>query len=92
MIFFDVIVNNRSGLHARPAKCLVSTARQFASGITAQNQKNQSANLKSIFEVLGLGAVKGTGLTIMVDGADEEAAAMAIKDLFMCNLGEEEAG
>jgi phosphotransferase system HPr (HPr) family protein len=60
-------------LHARPAGTLVREAAQFRAGlVVAANGKR--ANAKSILEVLALGAVGGTELTLSASGDDAAEA------------------
>ena len=86
----SVVLQNESGLHARPAKKFVSIASKFASDILiSKDCIGPSVNGKSILMVLSLGAIKGTKLQIMVTGEDEEEATKALDELFMNNLYEE---
>ena len=74
-------VNNREGLHARPASRLVSLCHRFGSSIMISNQE-AAADGKNITEVLGLGAEMGNILTIEINGKDEARAEKAIKEFF----------
>ena len=74
-------VNNREGLHARPASRLVGLCHQFGSSIMISNQE-AAANGKNITEVLGLGAEMGNILIIEINGKDEAGAEKAIKEFF----------
>lgn len=77
----NVVVGSACGLHARPASMLVGTAAKFSSDIFIKKD-GKSANCKSILGVLSLGALKGDELEIIVEGADEAAAADNLRDLF----------
>lgn len=78
-----VMISNQNGLHARPAKCLVQKANEFASNITVQKgEESEPVNAKSILGLLSIGASYGTELTFRIDGPDENAAALAVKELF----------
>lgn len=60
-------------LHARPAGTFVRDASRFGADIVvAANGKR--ANAKSILEVLALGAVGGTELTVSASGDDAAEA------------------
>jgi len=74
-------VNNREGLHARPASRLVSLCHRYGSSIMISLQE-VAADGKNITEVLGLGAGMGNILTIEINGKDEAGAEKAIKDFF----------
>ena len=80
MIDETLILKNRLGLHARAAAKLVHTAGSFQARITLQRD-GEEVDGKSILGLLLLAAGKGTQLRLRVDGADEKAAATAIRDL-----------
>lgn len=67
------IVTDETGIHARPASLLVSSASKFRSEITIE-YKEKKANLKSIMGVMALGVKKGETIKITADGLDEEEA------------------
>ena len=63
MIQFSVVVQNPTGLHARPAKTFVNAAKQFQSKIRVQHGE-KNANAKSMISMLTLGAERGAEITI----------------------------
>jgi phosphocarrier protein HPr len=69
----EVIIENSSGLHARPAAKFVQTANKFKSDITIIKD-DQEVNGKSIMGLLMLAAEKGARITIIVDGEDAKDA------------------
>lgn len=73
-------VNNKTGLHARPASDLVQCCKQFESDIIILTEDDE-INAKSIVSVLGGGIQMGTEITLQVEGPDEEAAGKAVVDL-----------
>lgn len=75
-----VTIQAEAGLHARPAGVLVKKAGEFASKITIE-KAGKSIDAKRLLAVLSLGAKKGDELTITAEGADEEAAVVAIKEV-----------
>jgi len=79
---------NRLGLHARAAAQLVQTANQFSSEVTLQKD-DVEVNGKSIMGILLLAAPKGTDISVVVEGADEEQAMMVIADLIEDGVGED---
>lgn len=83
----EVIVNNQVGLHARPATFFIQKANEFRSSIWVEKEERR-VNAKSLLGVLSLGIIKGTGITIMADGADEEAAVGALADLISSDVFE----
>jgi phosphocarrier protein len=76
-----VTVQNRAGIHARPAALLVQTAGKFKSSIFFE-KNNERVNGKSIMGVITLGAVYNTPIKIVAEGVDEEEAVRAIAELF----------
>ena len=78
-----IIVNHPVGLHARPAAQLVQTASKFESEVTVANITKESVavNAKSILLILTLGVHQGHEIEIVAQGADEQEAITALKDL-----------
>lgn len=77
------------GLHARAAAKLVRIAAQFQSSIKLERvDTGQSADAKSILNVLMLAASSGTSLRAIAVGADEVAALDALDALFRDSFGE----
>ncbi|HED13424.1 MAG TPA: HPr family phosphocarrier protein [Gammaproteobacteria bacterium] len=81
MIKQQLTVINQLGLHARAAAKLVSTASGFSSTIciTANEHK---VDAKSIMGIMMLAATCGTTVEITASGEDENAAMLAIEELF----------
>jgi phosphocarrier protein len=82
-----VIVQNEVGLHARPAKNLVTELNKFCSDVFLEKD-GYKINAKSIIGVLTLAAVKGTELTVIADGEDAEEALDVVERMFHEGLGE----
>ena len=76
----EITVNNEVGLHARPATYVIQKANEYKCGIWVEKEERR-VNAKSLLGVLSLGIVKGTTITLIADGADEEAAVEALADL-----------
>ena len=83
----NVTINNEVGLHARPATFFIQKANEFKSGIWLEKDERR-VNAKSLLGVLSLGIVKGTTITLLADGADEEEAVTALCELVSNNFGE----
>ncbi|NES81975.1 MAG: phosphoenolpyruvate--protein phosphotransferase [Moorea sp. SIO2B7] len=88
-----LIINNKLGLHARPAAKFVSTAAQFKSDITVQNltKNSNSVTAKSINQVITLGVRQGHEIVITAVGDDAELALGALQQLVENNFGETSA-
>ncbi len=90
----SVLVNNKVGLHARPASLFVQAAAKYSSNIQVSCQdpdtkEVREANAKSILGVLTLGVFQGMEIKIHADGADEEQAVETLAELVKNNFGEE---
>ena len=66
-----VVVSNETGLHARPAASLVQFVKNYP-GEVKIIKDGKEANAKSIFNVMSLGIAKGTEITLIAEGEDEE--------------------
>lgn len=83
-----IVVENKTGLHARPAAAFVQAAMKFKSIITIQKDAKQ-ANAKSMLSLLSIGASMGSSVTITAEGEDEKQAVTALTDLIRSKFGEE---
>ena len=88
MLKKDFIIQNKVGLHARPAALFVQTAKKFKSSITVEKDGNK-VNAKSILGVLSLGAEKGAHIIIEAKGEDEKKAMQEFEELIENKFGEE---
>lgn len=82
---FEII--NDLGFHARAAVQFVKTASKFKSDIKVKKD-NLVVCGKSIMGVLMLAASKGTTVTLIVDGTDEEDALKELGELLENGFGE----
>lgn len=83
----DVTINNQVGLHARPATFFIQKANEFKSSIWVEREERR-VNAKSLLGVLSLGIVKGTTVSLIADGTDEEAAVEALIELINTDFDE----
>ena len=84
----DLVLRNPTGLHARPAKVFVNTAKQFDSDIRVQHGEKK-VNAKSAISILTLGVECGNQIHISAEGPDEETALDALRTAVETGLGEE---
>jgi len=82
---FVYVIQDKEGIHARPAGVVVAEAKKYASAIAIEN-KGKKADLKRIFGVMSLCVKSGEEVKITVEGADEDAAAEALEKVFKENL------
>jgi phosphocarrier protein HPr len=85
----DFTIQNKVGLHARPAAVFVQTANKFKSNVFVEKD-GMRVSAKSILGVLSLGAGKGMRLRVEIEGEDEQAAMNAFSELVANKFGDEE--
>ena len=83
----EVLVQNKAGLHARPATFFIQKSNEFKSSIWVEKDERR-VNAKSLLGVLSLGITKGTEITIIADGSDEKDAIDALENLVESNFSE----
>jgi phosphocarrier protein len=88
-----IVVDNKVGLHARPASLFVQAATKFKSDINVycqdpETKEDRNANAKSILGILTLGVFQGMEITIKAEGEDEGAAVDALVALVEDDFGE----
>ncbi|MBQ5350122.1 MAG: HPr family phosphocarrier protein [Oscillospiraceae bacterium] len=87
MISKEVVISNQVGLHARPATFFIQKANEYKASIWVEKD-DRRVNAKSLLGVLSLGIVKGTAITIIADGSDEEEAVAALSALIASDFAE----
>ena len=87
MISRDVTIVNASGLHARPATFFIQKANAYKCSIWIEKE-DRKVNAKSLLGVLSMGIVKGTTITLIADGADEEEALEGLSVLINTGFNE----
>ena len=68
-------------MHARPAARVVETARKFSATLVFTHG-NVRASAKDLMDLLYLAAAGGSELRLEADGADAEAAVLALEAVF----------
>ncbi len=81
------VIQNKLGLHARPAALFVQTANRFECDIEVRKGR-QKVNGKSIMGIMTLAAGTGTPITVCAAGKDADAALAEISRLIENNFGE----
>tara|TARA_B100000029_G_scaffold468214_2_gene505028 strand:- start:1111 stop:1473 length:363 start_codon:yes stop_codon:yes gene_type:complete len=84
----DLVVQNKLGLHARPASMFVKLATKFESEIFVIKD-GEEVNGKSIMGLMMLAAGQGTALTICAEGNDAQQAIDELEQLLNTNFEEE---
>jgi phosphocarrier protein FPr len=90
MTEIELVVQNQTGLHARPAKVLVNLAKQFKADINIRHGQKK-ANAKSLVSVLTLGVISGSRITVQASGNDEETALAEIESAIRAGLGDSDS-
>lgn len=89
MIKKEIDIINKLGLHARAAAKFVTLASTFGSDIQLE-RNGRRVNGKSIMGVMMLAAGKGSQLTLIVSGNDENEAIDKLETLVAERFGEDE--
>lgn len=88
MVKQEVIVENKTGLHARPASEFVKKANTFKSNIYIE-MGNRTINAKSIVGLLSAGIGYGSKLILSIEGEDEVEALETLVNLVENKFGED---
>lgn len=83
-----VVIQNKYGLHARPAAEFVKAAGTFDCEVRVARD-DLEVNGKSIMGMMMLAAERGAEITIRAEGADAEAALEKLVGLVTNRFGEE---
>jgi len=87
MFVNDVLVQNKAGLHARPATFFIQKANEYRSTIWVEKDERK-VNAKSLLGILSLGIVGGTTIKIIADGSDEKDAVEGLTALVESGFSE----
>ncbi|MFH0877271.1 MAG: HPr family phosphocarrier protein [Candidatus Omnitrophota bacterium] len=77
-----IIVQNKQGLHARPAAMFVQIANKYDSTIKVLKD-GEVVNGKSIMGILMLAAEKDSEIVIIAEGTDSEEAVRELEQLVL---------
>lgn len=85
-----VTIDNKLGLHARPAMLFVETASRFNSSVSVKRcDGNEKVDGKSIMQMMMLAATKGTELELCANGEDSQNAIDELVRLVKSGFEEE---
>jgi phosphocarrier protein len=84
----EVTIQNKLGIHARPAASFVKTASRFRCEISIEKD-GETVNGKSIMGLMMLAAGQGTKLRISATGEDAAAALDELEGLVEHKFGED---
>ena len=83
----EIWVENRLGLHARPAMKITNLAVQFKADLVLEKDGAQ-VNARDLLAILALDCPQGTRLVLKATGPDASEAAMSVSRLFAHKFGE----
>lgn len=78
----EIVIKNKTGLHARPAAMFVQLANKYDSDITITKDDHE-VNGKSIMGILMLAAEKGAKIIITAEGDDAESALEELSGILL---------
>ncbi len=84
----ELIIENRLGLHARPAAMFVRVASKFRCEVWVAKE-GEEVNGKSIMGLMMLAAGQGSKLQVRCDGPDAPDAMKELEDLIKSRFNEE---
>lgn len=84
----ELTVQNKLGIHARPAAMFVKTASRFTSEIMVEKD-GETVNGKSIMGLMMLAAGPGCTLTVHANGTDAQDAVSELEALLKRKFDED---
>ena len=85
----ELIVQNRSGIHARVSTMIAQRCKGFASETRLHNG-SVVADCRSVIDLLSLGACCGTAVQLEVTGEDAAEVVNVITAMFEARFNEDE--
>lgn len=86
--YFDAVIHNPTGLHARPAAYFVDLTKGFQAAIKVRHG-DEVADGKSLISLLQLGVTPGSTIRVSAQGADALPALDALRTAIESGLGDE---
>lgn len=74
------------GIHARPAGLIAKLAKEYADTNILISYNGKEAKATSMMKLMSLGVKQGAQITITAEGANEDAAIIAMSEFFNNNL------
>ena len=81
MVLFTHVIEDAEGLHARSVVKIITESQRWLSTVTV-SCGTSGASGTDLMGLMGLDARHGDELIVTVEGSDEEAAAMALQQVF----------
>ena len=86
MMRFEHTIHNPTGIHGRPAWQIFKLAQRFADTTITITKGDKSARANALLRLMLLGAGLGDTVTVTIEGIDEMAASIAMRNFFWNNL------
>ena len=83
-----ITIQNRLGMHARPAMLFAEVAGKFKSSISVGHAECDQVDAKSIMQLMMLAATQGTELIITANGGDANEAVEELATLVTTGFSE----
>lgn len=84
MVVKEIVINKMTGLHSKFAAVFIHKASNFKSNVWIEKEERK-ANAKSLLGLLSLGIDKGSKITMIVEGDDEQEAAKELENHLISN-------
>ena len=83
---FEYTIHDPLGIHARPAGMLVKEAKAFADTVVTITKNGTTVKATQLMKLMRLGVKQVDVVTVAAEGANEDAAIIAISSFFQNNL------
>ncbi len=83
---FTYVVQDKLGIHARPAGMLAKAAKNYGDTVITVTKGSTTVKASQLMKLMGLGVKGGEEVTVAAEGPDEDAAIAAMQEFFEQNL------
>ena len=83
---FEYTIHDPLGIPARPAGMLVKEAKAFADTVVTITKNGTTVKATQLMKLMSLSVKQGDVVTVAAEGANEDAAIIAISNFFQSNL------
>ena len=83
---FEYTIHDPLGIHARPAGMLVKEAKAFADTVVTITKNGTTVKATQLMKLMSLSVKQGDVVTVAAEGANEDAAIIAISNFFQNDL------
>lgn len=83
---FEYTINDSLGIHARPAGMLAKEAKAFSDTVITITKGGTTVKATQLMKLMSLGVKQGDVVIVAAEGANEDAAIIAMSNFFKNNL------